>query len=124
MNLEGILLTTCCAIFTASGNLLMRSGISSAGEYSLAPGEILNSIFGLAFQPKFLFGFLLYGLAAIIWFRVLASQQISLAYPSFVGLTFILLTGAAAFLLKERLAVSKLIGVALIFAGIVIIGRS
>jgi multidrug transporter EmrE-like cation transporter len=102
----------------------MRSGINNAGDYSLSPDKIISSMIGLALQPRFLAGFLLYGLAIVLWFRVLASQPISLAYPSSVGLTFILLTVASAFFFTERLAVSEFFGIALIFVGITIIGRN
>jgi drug/metabolite transporter (DMT)-like permease len=67
-------------------------------------------------------GFLLYGLGAIVWLAVLSKWDVSKAYP-LVGLGFVS-TVAVGYLLGEQVTLSRVFGVALICAGVVIVGRS
>lgn len=119
MTSTGLLLVILSALFTVSANLLMRGGVLRAGGFSLS----LASALSLGRQPLFLAGFILYGVAALIWFRVLSVENLSTSYPLLVSLTFILVTLGAVFFFKEPVSTQKLIGIAVIVAGIVLVAR-
>jgi multidrug transporter EmrE-like cation transporter len=74
-------------------------------------------------QPSFVCGFLLTGVAALVWFRILATQKLSTCYPLFVSLTYTLITVGAFYFLHEKISTQKLIGLLIIVAGITTVAR-
>lgn len=122
----GILLVLLTAGLTMGANLLLRAGIDAAGGFSVdgAVG-VLRGLGQLFLEPKFTTGFVTYALASIVWFRVVATEPLSVAYPVLVSLTFTLVTGGAVAFFGEPLSVRKVLGLLVILAGIIIVsGRS
>ena len=119
MTLGGFLLLLVTGLCMAAANFLMKSGISEAGGFALSVSDLLR----LARQPRFVAGFLLSGIAALIWFRILATQKLSTCYPLFVGLTYSLITVGAFYFFHEKISVQKLAGLGAIVAGIVAVAR-
>jgi multidrug transporter EmrE-like cation transporter len=118
----GFLLVLLAAAMTMGANLMLRAGIDAAGGF--APGgalELVNALVKLFLQPLFAIGFIAYFLATVVWFRVVATEPLSLAYPILVSLTFTMVTGGAVLFFHESLSVQKVIGLATILAGIAII---
>lgn len=113
----GLLLLT--ALCMAAANVMMKNGITAAGGFDPS----LSAMLGLARQPAFVFGFLLSGIAALMWFRILATQKLSTCYPLFVSLTYSLITLAAFYLLHERISLQKVGGLIAIIAGITAVAR-
>jgi multidrug transporter EmrE-like cation transporter len=103
----------------AGANLLMKTGIVSAGGFDSSLGAILR----LCREPAFMLGFALSGIAALMWFRILGTQKLSTCYPLFVSLTYSLITVAAFYFLHERISAQKLIGLLAIIAGITAVAR-
>jgi len=69
-----------------------------------------------------LIGFLLYGIGALVWLRVLAQAEVSKAYP-LVGIGFAL-TAVLGWLAGEQISTLRLLGVALICLGICLVSSS
>jgi multidrug transporter EmrE-like cation transporter len=113
------LLVLLSAVCMALANLLMKNGITAAGGF--APS--LTGLRRLAQEVQFVCGFLLSGVAALMWFRILATQKLSTCYPLFVSLTYSLITLAAFYFLHERISLQKLVGLAAIIAGITAVAR-
>jgi undecaprenyl phosphate-alpha-L-ara4N flippase subunit ArnE len=125
MSVNGLIFLLITAVMTMTANVLLRSGIGRAGGFTPAnPQEIVAGLLKLFSQPYFLVGFVIYFLAAIVWFRVVASEPLSTAYPILVGLTFVLVTLAASIVFREPIAPQKAIGLAAIFIGIVLASTS
>jgi drug/metabolite transporter (DMT)-like permease len=74
-------------------------------------------------QPAFVAGFLLTGIAALMWFRILSTQKLSTCYPLFVSLTYSLITIGAFYFLHEKISTQKLVGLVIIIAGITTVAR-
>jgi multidrug transporter EmrE-like cation transporter len=105
-----------------AANLMLRSGIDAAGGFTFgAATELLSGLVRLFLQPLFALGFVTYFAASVVWFRVVATESLSLAYPVLVSLTFALVTAGAVALFSEPLSLRKLIGLVVILAGIGII---
>lgn len=111
------------ALMTVASNLMIRSGLDQAGGFADHFTDIPTALLRLIKQPIFDLGLLLYGLAALIWFRVVASEPLSSAYPLLVSLTFILVTIGASIIFHELLSWRKVIGLAIILFGIFMIGK-
>jgi multidrug transporter EmrE-like cation transporter len=113
------LLVLLSAVCMALANLLMKNGITAAGGF--APS--LAGLRRLAQELQFVCGFLLSGVAAVMWFRILATEKLSTCYPLFVSLTYSLITLAAFYFLHEKISLQKLAGLAAIIVGITAVAR-
>jgi multidrug transporter EmrE-like cation transporter len=80
-------------------------------------------LFHLLREPWFVGGFLLTSVAALMWFRILATQKLSTCYPLFVSLTYALITVGAFYFLDEKISTQKLIGLRISVAGITTVAR-
>ena len=123
MTTRGLILVLLSAGITVASNLMLRSGIDLAGGFPDNFNELPSALLRLAKQPLFDLGLVFYAIAALIWFRIVASEPLSTAYPLLVSLTFILVTLGATILFNESLSWRKLVGLAIILMGIFIISR-
>lgn len=105
-----------------AANISLRTAIERTGSFRSSDlVAMLVEFIRLLFDPVFAFGFLGYFAAALLWFKVLASEPLSIAYPVFVATTYILVTGGAVLLLHEPLSARKVLGLAIILAGIALV---
>jgi multidrug transporter EmrE-like cation transporter len=119
VNLAGFVLLLVTALCMAGANLLMKTGIMAAGGFTPSMAAIVR----LCREPAFIVGFALTGVAALMWLRVLATQKLSTCYPLFVSFTYVLITMAAFYFLREKISVQKMVGLAAIVAGITAVAR-
>jgi multidrug transporter EmrE-like cation transporter len=119
LTLAGLMLLVITALFMAVANLLMKTGIMAVGGFSLSVSALVR----LCRQPAFVLGFAMSGIAALIWFRVLATEKLSTCYPLFVGLTYSLITLSSFYFLHEKISVQKMAGLVAIVAGIAAVAR-
>ena len=111
MTLRGFALLLLTALCMAAANLFIKTGITAAGGFNPS----LSALMRLYRQPAFVFGFSLTGVAALMWFRILATQQLSTCYPLFVSLTYSLITLAAFCFLGERISPKSWLGSSLLW---------
>jgi drug/metabolite transporter (DMT)-like permease len=124
MTRRGLALLVISALCTVAANLLLRGGILLAGGFVLSLDRIKDQFLGLVRQPMFVAGFLLYGVAALVWFRVLSTEDLSVSYPLLVSLTFVLVTLGAAFFFHEQLSWRKVFGISIILVGFLLTVRA
>ena len=120
MTLSGLLWVFASALLTVLANLLLRGGVLRGGGFGFTPEQMLR----VAAQPLFLAGVFFYGLAALVWFRVISQQPLSTAYPVLVSMTFILVTLGAAHFFDERISPAKVAGMLLILGGVFVVARA
>lgn len=114
---------------------LLSIGLSVAAQFSLKAGisgPALQAVMGQPFTARtalvvltdkfVLGGFVLYGLGALVWLGVLSRWDVSKAYP-LVGLGFAV-TVAIDLFAGEQVTLLRAVGVALICAGVYMVGRS
>jgi multidrug transporter EmrE-like cation transporter len=110
------------AAVTMAANLSLRVAIERTGSFKSA--DLVATIVDfvrLLFDRVFALGFIGYFAAALLWFKVLASEPLSIAYPAFVATTYVLVTGGAVLFLHETLSMRKVVGLAIILAGIAVV---
>jgi multidrug transporter EmrE-like cation transporter len=122
MSATGFVLVFIAAALTMGANLMIRGGIDAAGGFAAGSvTEIAFAVFKLFLQPLFTIGFVTYFLASVVWFRVVATEQLSLAYPILVSMTFCLVTAGAVVLFHEPITWRKIAGLVVILAGILLV---
>jgi multidrug transporter EmrE-like cation transporter len=124
MSTRGIYLIILAAFMTVGGNLMMREGVVRAGGLALAPATFVHEMRNLLLQPFFDAGVLLYGLASIVWFGIVSTENLNSSYPLLVSVTFIFVTLGATVLFREPLPWQKVAGIAVILGGIVMVSRA
>jgi multidrug transporter EmrE-like cation transporter len=121
MTTSGLYLVILSAVLTVTANILLRIGVIRAGGLGGNSSELLNSLFRLISQPCFDVGFLLYGLASLVWFRVISTEPLNIAYPLLVSMTFVLVTLGATVVFHESMTFRQMVGLAVVLTGIVLI---
>jgi multidrug transporter EmrE-like cation transporter len=109
--------------FTVAANLLLRAGVDRAGGFAGGLGDAAGNLARLGREPLFDLGVLLYGLASLVWFRVLSTEPLSVAYPVLASLTFVLVTLGAVVLFREPLSLAKVVGLALLVLGLFVVSQ-
>lgn len=101
----------------------LKAGMSSEGVKAvMAQPKSFMTLINILMDKYVFGGFLLYGLGAVVWLGVLSKWDVSKAYP-LVGLGFVL-TLLIGYQLGEQVTMPRVIGVALICAGVFLVGRS
>ena len=123
MTIYGLSFVFLSAFLTVIANLMLRAGVDRAGGFPAQIQSIYSAIARLMSQPFFDFGILLYAVASLVWFHVISSEPLSVAYPLLTSLTFIFVTLGAIVIFGEALTFSKIVGMLIILIGIMIVGR-
>ncbi len=121
MTLQGIVLIVVAAGMTVAGNLMMREGVVRAGGVSLQMSTLVAELLKLMRQPMLVVGVLLYGLASVVWFRVISTENLNSSYPLLVSITFLFVTLGATVFFREPLGLQKVLGIIAILIGIALI---
>ena len=108
---------------SVAAQFAMKAGMSGPGtKAALNEPFALGTVWTVLSNGYVVGGFLLYGIGAVFWLRVLGAWDVSKAYPM-VGLGFAL-TAIIGSMIGEQVTPSRAVGVALICAGVYLTGRS
>jgi drug/metabolite transporter (DMT)-like permease len=117
-------LTLLCVVLTTAAQISLKLGVSSGQMQALVASSSASAFLTRAvFAPMVLLGLALYVASTILWLLVLAKLDVSYAYP-FVSLGFVFTALYAHFALHEPMAITRVAGIALIFAGVYFIAKS
>lgn len=121
MSSRGLAFVIVSALLTVAANLMLRAGIDKAGGFSAHLQSFFRATIKLIAQPLFDAGVFLYAIAILLWFNVISTEPLSVAYPLLVSLTFIFVTLGAVVLFGETLSMMRFIGIIIILIGITIL---
>lgn len=111
-------------IFTSSGHLLLRSGMSKFGDLFSSRETMTTDLFRLAVNPFVIFGLTFYGLGFLIWLKILTDFEVSKVYPVMVSITTVLVLLGSSLVLKENVSFLRVVGVTILLFGVFIVFRS
>lgn len=124
MSKPGLLLVGVSGLLTVASNLMLRAGVTRAGGFALSLRTLVSDLLRLARQPLVLVGLTLYATTALLWFRVMSTENLNSSYPVLVGLTFVLVTLGATVFFHEPVSWQKVLGLGVILAGIVLVAHA
>jgi drug/metabolite transporter (DMT)-like permease len=107
----------------AIGQILLKKGMGDMGPLTITAGQVLNIIWRMATNPYVVVGLGIYMCGTLFWLVALSRVQLSFAYP-FASLSYGLMLLAAWLLFREDISLLRVIGTAVIVAGVLIISRS
>ena len=107
-------------LFTTCSQLLIKWQVVEAGPLPVA-GDRLQYFVALFMRPWIVVALASTFLAGVSWMVALGKFELSYAFP-FCALNFIIVFFASAMLFSEPLSPAKLAGLALIVAGVAVLG--
>lgn len=121
--MKTLLIAILSIALSVAAQFCLKAGVSGDGvKEALAKPHSVRTFFVIIMDRYVLGGFLLYGVGAAVWLGVLSKWDVSKAYP-LVGLGFIF-TAGVGYLMGEQVSLVRAIGVMLICAGVILVGRS
>lgn len=120
---QALLLLIPAILSSTTGQLFLKMGMSQVGDFAFTPDAILAVLPQVIFNPFIWLGFIGFIGGTIFWLAVLSRAPLSLAYP-ILALSYFVVVIEAWLFLGEALTWQLLLGVAIIFAGVIIVGLS
>jgi multidrug transporter EmrE-like cation transporter len=106
-------------VLTVYGQIMVKWQVSLRGRLPTNVDGKIVFLLGLLLDPWVLSAMLAAFIAAVSWMAALSTLGLSRAYP-FVGLSFALILLLSAVFFGETLTLTKIAGVTLVIAGIVV----
>jgi multidrug transporter EmrE-like cation transporter len=108
----------------AAAQLALKSATKPLAQFMRFDAEtLLASIALLSKSPPFWVGMVCYGASVCVWLAALSKAPVSVAYPM-LSIGYIIVAGASVLWLGETMSLGKMLGIALICAGVVLVSRS
>jgi drug/metabolite transporter (DMT)-like permease len=109
-------------LFTVYGQIVLKWRVAKVGALPAVFSHKIFFLLSVIWDPWVLSGLVAGFLAFLCWMAALTEFELSYAYP-FMSLSFLLVLVFSTILFQEPLTVSKVVGVGLIVAGIIIGSR-
>jgi multidrug transporter EmrE-like cation transporter len=108
----------------AAAQLLLKSATRPLSAFTVFNGEtLLRSAASLAGSAPFWAGMCCYAASICVWIAALSKAPVSVAYPM-LSLGYVAVAAVSALWLGESLSLPKVLGIALICAGVLLVSRS
>ena len=107
------MLVFCCTVLGAAAQILLKTGANHLTHIDL--WSIVTSV-------PLIGGLSLYGVSTLLLVLALRDGELSLLYPV-IALTYVWVTGLSFLVFHDRVNPIKLTGIAIIVAGVAILGR-
>lgn len=123
MNLVSFLLVLAGVLLNATAQLLLKAGTNSTGVINYVPGQLLKLLLSIACEPHILGGLACYVVSVGIWIVALSRVEVSMAYPM-LSIGYVVNAVAARMLFGEMISMTRIVGIAIIIVGVILISRS
>jgi multidrug transporter EmrE-like cation transporter len=108
----------------AAAQLLLKVATKPLSHFSVFNADTLSSsVFILFKSPPFWAGMLCYAASVCVWVAALTKAPVSTAYPM-LSLGYVVVAAVSVAWLGETLTVPKMLGIALICTGVLLMSRS
>jgi multidrug transporter EmrE-like cation transporter len=123
MTLISFSLVLCGVLLNAAAQLLLKAGTNRVGAFEFVARNIPAVGMQLALEPHIVAGLLCYVVSVIVWIMALSRVEVSVAYPM-LSIGYVVNAVAAWYLFGEAVTPVRLVGIAIIILGVVIVARS
>ena len=108
----------------AAAQLLLKVATKPLAQFSVFDAATLNSSVIILFKSlPFWSGMLCYGFSVCVWVAALSKAPVSTAYPM-LSLGYVVVAAVSVAWLGETLTLNKVLGIALICTGVLLVSRS
>ena len=113
----------CGVLLNAFAQLWLKAATRVSGPLVAGDGNLMGRAMQLLAVPSLWFALTAYGVSVIVWIVGLSRVPVSQAYP-LLSLGYVLNIGLAWWLFGEVPTAQRVIGVAVIIGGVVLVARS
>ena len=107
----------------AAAQLLLKVATKPLAQFNVFNGDTLNSSVVILFKSlPFWSGMLCYAASVCVWVAALSKAPVSTAYPM-LSLGYVVVAAVSVAWLGETLTPAKVLGIALICAGVALVSR-
>ncbi|OAA94422.1 SMR family transporter [Clostridium coskatii] len=106
----------------AIGQVLVKYGAVNL-NLNFTIKYLIPSILSILKNSPVMLGIISYGLSFLLWIKVLSKVELSYAYPM-VSLGYIITMVFSYFIFKENISFIRILGVAFIMLGVILVSRS
>jgi multidrug transporter EmrE-like cation transporter len=110
-------------LLNAAAQLCLKAGVRQIGHFDFAPANILPIGWKLATNLPIFGGLSCYVVSVVVWILALSRVEVSIAYPM-LSIGYVVNALLAWWLFGEMLSAQRLIGIAVIIVGVVLVARS
>ncbi|MDD2546064.1 MAG: SMR family transporter [Burkholderiaceae bacterium] len=110
-------------LLNAAAQLLLKAGVRQIGHFEFAPANILPIGWSLATNLPIIGGLSCYVVSVVVWILALSRVEVSIAYPM-LSIGYVVNAALAYWLFGEAVGPQRLLGIAIIIVGVVIVARS
>ena len=108
----------------AAAQLLLKAATRPLSAFTVFNGDtLMRSIGVLAISVPFWMGMMCYAASVCVWLAALSKAPVSVAYPM-LSLGYVVVAAVSAMWLGEALSLAKVLGIALICAGVLLVSGS
>lgn len=119
MNSQSLIYLIISSLSTVLAQTLFKFGSRSITiEYNLI------TIKNILTSPLLIISIIFYVTASITWVKVLTVSELSIAFPVFVAIVFILIMIVSVLVFGEKMSIYRIIGIAILFIGIITVLKS
>ena len=108
------------ALLVAYSQLVVKWRASIVILKSSETQNILERLSSYLLDPYIFSGYVAALLGSFLWLLVISKVSLSIGFPVYIGVTFLLVIFGSWFFLNESITLTQLLAVLLIFAGITI----
>ncbi len=123
MNLVSFALIFTGVMLNATAQILMKAGTNAIGHFEFSMQNILPIGLKLGTEWHIIAALVCYGISVVVWILALSRVPVSIAFPM-LSMAYVVNALAAWYFLGEAFNPTKLIGMAIIILGVVIISRA
>ena len=123
MKLAEFALIICGVLLNAFAQLLLKSGVRQLGHFEFSMSNVWPVGSALATNFPILVGLSFYLVSVVVWILALSRVEVSMAYPM-LSIGYIVNAGLAWYLFQEAVGPQRLVGIAVIIVGVIIVARS
>jgi multidrug transporter EmrE-like cation transporter len=120
---QALLLLIPAILCSTTGQLLLKMGMNQVSDFAFTPDAIIAALPSIVFNPLIWLGFAGFIGGTIFWLGVISRAPLSLAYP-ILALSYFVVVIEAWLFLGEAVTLQKIIGVAVIVGGVILVGLS
>jgi multidrug transporter EmrE-like cation transporter len=110
-------------LLNAFAQLLLKAGVRQIGHFDFSVANMWPVAGNLATNVPIIGGMFCYAISLVVWILALSRVEVSVAYPM-LSIGYVVNAGFAWFLFGEAVGPQRLLGIAVIIIGVIIVGRS
>ncbi len=108
----------------AAAQLLLKVATRPLAHFSSFSADTLGNAVAILFRsPPFWTGMVCYAASVCVWLAALSKAPVSTAYPM-LSLGYVVVAAVSVAWLGESMSAGKVLGIALICAGVILVSRS